>query len=122
MMVPGGEKYYYVGFMAMKIEEALVNKRKALIMGKPSVYGLERIIKDHHHHHNRNDEVHVKNIKRSFLMIGDNLVTDIQLGKNGEIDTALMLTGVTNIDDKDDAESIERVKPTYVLKSLSELF
>jgi ribonucleotide monophosphatase NagD (HAD superfamily) len=43
------------------------------------------------------------------------------LGKNGDIDTALMLTGVTNIMDKDDVESIERIKPTYVLKSLSEL-
>jgi ribonucleotide monophosphatase NagD (HAD superfamily) len=52
-----------------------VNKRKALIMGKPSVYGLHRIIKDHHSH--RTDEEHIKDIKRSFLMIGDNLVTDI---------------------------------------------
>lgn len=63
------------------------------MIGKPGVYGLETILRDHHSY----DEINKEDIKKRFLMIGDNLLTDILLGKNGNIDCALMLTGVTNI-------------------------
>lgn len=51
------------------------------------------------------------------LMTGDRLETDIQMGLNAGMDTALTLTGAT-----DEAELTESdIEPTYVIRRLSDL-
>lgn len=56
--------------------------------------------------------------KENILMIGDNYETDIQSGIQSNIDTLMVLTGVTN------RKSLEKfdVKPTYCLNNLTEWF
>lgn len=55
--------------------------------------------------------------KSDVLIVGDRLDTDILLGLNTGVDTALVLTGVTRPGDK----RIDEYKPTYVVNTLSEL-
>lgn len=50
------------------------------------------------------------------LMIGDKYETDIQVGINAGMDTLMVLTGVTQLDDL----RLVADKPTYVLNDLSE--
>lgn len=54
--------------------------------------------------------------RQEVLMIGDNYDTDIMAGINSEIDTLLVMTGVTQ------ANQIEEItiKPTYIRQSLEE--
>ena len=54
-------------------------------------------------------------------MIGDNLHTDMMFAKNCMIDSALVMTGVTKADKESDLKRISKVRPTYVLQSLSEI-
>ena len=51
------------------------------------------------------------------LIIGDRLSTDIAMGKNCGISTALVLTGVTNLEDLKTVE----MQPDYVFKSVGDL-
>jgi len=51
------------------------------------------------------------------LMVGDRLETDILLGKNSGLKTALVLTGVTSINDL----ALQDIVPDYVLTTLDEL-
>ena len=66
----------------------------AKIMGKPDIYGFNLLRKQHS----------LENIPiDKFLMVGDNLSTDILFGNKCGIDTLLVLSGVTN------AAKIERL-------------
>jgi len=47
-------------------------------------------------------------------MIGDNLMTDILFGNNAQIDTLLVLTGIS----KREEIVPSKVKPTYVMEEL----
>lgn len=53
------------------------------------------------------------------LMVGDRLATDIQMAINAGIDSALVLTGDSQLSDLEQLEDIS--KPTYVLQGLSSL-
>jgi ribonucleotide monophosphatase NagD (HAD superfamily) len=59
--------------------------------------------------------------QKDFLIIGDNLFTDILFGKNSGMDTALVLTGTTHLDNPKHLENVLRIEPTYVVESLSDL-
>ena len=52
-------------------------------------------------------------------MVGDNLQTDIKFGLNCGVDTALVLSGVT---DRNMLEKEEAIKPKYVFDSVVDLF
>ena len=78
------------------------------IVGKPSTFMFELICSDH-------------NIldKSRVLMMGDNLQTDIKFGLNCGIDTAVVLSGIT---DRDMLEEEDAPKPKYVFNSIVDLF
>lgn len=54
--------------------------------------------------------------KDNVLMIGDNYDTDIMAGMNMEMDTLLVLTGITN---REDLKIVSK-QPTYIVESLSQ--
>lgn len=54
--------------------------------------------------------------KQDVVMVGDNLLTDIQAGMNAELDTLLVLTGVAT---ETEVEKLVR-KPTEVIKNLTD--
>jgi len=56
--------------------------------------------------------------KEKILIIGDRLDTDISLGNNANIDTALVLTGVSKIEDVQISQKVGGPIPTYILDSL----
>lgn len=85
--------------------EGATGKKIDLVIGKPSPYTAKMALK-------------VLNLnKTQCLMVGDRLETDILMGKQAGVHTALVLTGVTRLTD------IKRVsyEPDYVLKSVSDL-
>lgn len=51
------------------------------------------------------------------LFIGDRLDTDIAFANNGNIDSVLVLTGISQVEDC----KREDIYPTYVLNSLGDL-
>ena len=51
-----------------------------------------------------------------LLLIGDRLETDIKMGNDFGIDTALVMTGVKNY-----LNGNSEVKPTYVFNSINDL-
>lgn len=82
--------------------ETATGKKPDIIIGKPNPWILELALK-------------LNNLeKQDVLIIGDRLDTDILLGVKSGVDTLLVLTGVSSIDD------IERlnITPTYVAKDL----
>lgn len=54
--------------------------------------------------------------KEDVLIVGDNLETDISLGINAGVDTLLVLTGVTSMEDLENST----IQPTYVVSTLDE--
>eukprot|EP00826_Nyctotherus_ovalis_P046745 TRINITY_DN5318_c0_g1_i12.p1 TRINITY_DN5318_c0_g1~~TRINITY_DN5318_c0_g1_i12.p1 ORF type:complete len:158 (+),score=43.61 TRINITY_DN5318_c0_g1_i12:589-1062(+) len=56
--------------------------------------------------------------KSRILVIGDRLDTDIELGRNAGVDSALVLTGVGIMEDVENAEKLGNALPTYILNSL----
>ncbi|KAF8752214.1 phosphatase [Rhizoctonia solani] len=56
---------------------------------------------------------------KKTLMIGDRLDTDIQFGKNGGLDTLLVLSGVTHLSDISGSNA-SPVIPDYVVSSLGD--
>ncbi len=101
--VEGGEIPDCAGMMGAI--EGVTLQRPELICGKPSpemlAVALERM----------NLPV------EQCLMIGDRLETDIQMGIDLHIDTALVLTGITT----KDMLATSLVKPTHVLESVADL-
>ena len=78
-----------------------------LVMGKPSSHVFDLICDEH----NISD-------KSKVLMVGDSLGTDILLGINCGIDTALVLTGITT---KEMLSKSSNSSPTYVLDSIADI-
>jgi NagD protein len=84
---------------------AATGKRPEVIVGKPSTVMMEVILS-------------LLEVRASdCLIIGDRLSTDIAMGKNSGISTALVLTGVTKREDL--KNSI--VHPDYVLESIRDV-
>ncbi len=78
------------------------------IFGKPYPEGIQQILKAFSCHKNK------------AVIIGDRLDTDILCGKNAKINTAIVLTGVTQ---KKDVRNLSPEKmPDYVLNDLSDIF
>jgi 4-nitrophenyl phosphatase len=81
---------------------ACSDRRPDFIAGKPNPYILETALK-------------INDLgKDEILIVGDRLDTDIMLGVNAGVDTLLVLTGVSRVED------IEKtgISPTYVAKDL----
>ena len=85
--------------------EAVTGQKVEVIVGKPSSIMVEVILNV------------MKLRPQDCLIIGDRLSTDITMGKNSGIHTALVLTGVTNLADLKKA----KIKPDYVFESIGEL-
>lgn len=86
------------------------------MLGKPNRFAFDLLIQDHI------GDVYTDEMKDKFLMIGDNLNTDIKFGKEIGIDTALVFTGITRENDESDQKRIDTIKPTFIAKDCRELF
>lgn len=85
--------------------EGATGKPIDLVIGKPSSITL-------------NIAKHILGVDETkCLMIGDRIETDVLMGYQAGMDTALVLTGVTQQEDIAKAEA----KPTYVLNSIKDL-
>ena len=84
--------------------EKRTHKKLEQHFGKPSVFMFEEI--------KRRLKVDLKNV----LLIGDRLETDIALGNNFGIDTALVSTGIKNFNDHKNG-----LQPSYKINSVADL-
>lgn len=85
--------------------EACTNTRVEAVMGKPSRYMTDAVL-------------HLVQLPASrCLMTGDRLETDIQMGLNVGMATALTLTGATSRE----MVTSSVIQPTFVIESLSDL-
>lgn len=89
----------------IQILENLTNRKLEKYFGKPSELIAEEIL-------NR-----LKLERSKCILIGDRLDTDILLANNNNIDSALVLSGVTR---KEQVNS-SPIKPTYILNSIADL-
>lgn len=87
--------------------EGTTGKKVEKILGKPSKIIIEIALK----------KMHVKN-PQDCLIVGDRLETDIKMGIENNLQTALVLSGVTN---KKYLKN-NSIKPKFILKNISELF
>lgn len=101
--VPGGGQPDAAAMIAAI--EASTNVEVEAVVGKPSHYTAEAIL----------DLVQVP--AGSCLMVGDRLETDVLMGLNAGMHAALTLTGATT----EAALTAAAIRPTYVVKGLSEL-
>ena len=85
--------------------EATTGRRVEMVAGKPSRHILEAAV------------ARLGVPMARCLMVGDRLATDIVMGRQAGIDTALVLTGVTTREMLAQSE----VQPTYVLESVAEV-
>ena len=76
------------------------------LVGKPSHFPLEHIL---------NEQVG----KKDCIMIGDNIDTDILFGVKNEIDTGLVMTGVTDLKLLEKKKEEGAKMPTYFMENLS---
>jgi NagD protein len=101
--VPGGGQPDAAAMIAAI--EACTGKKVEAIVGKPSTYMAEAILRM------------VNLPPESCIMIGDRLETDVLLGVNAGMASALTLSGATT-----EAElTSSTTKPTYVLHQLADL-
>jgi 4-nitrophenyl phosphatase len=106
----------FIGTFYRALAKCLGNPREPSYMGKPSSYAFDEIYKNHF------SDQDIEKVREKTIMLGDNLFTDVQFGKNAKISTALMLTGCTKLSNEIDVQHIKNVKPDYVLNTLSEIF
>lgn len=85
--------------------EKLTNRKLEISFGKPSRLIIERAL----------NKLNLP--KKECLIIGDRVETDIAMGNYHDIDSALVLSGVTPFYEKDGKE----IEPTYVIKDISNL-
>ncbi len=85
--------------------EGVTGNDVEVITGKPSGQMLEAAL----------DRLDVK--KENCILLGDRLETDIKMGSDYGVHTALVLSGVTDREDLKDSS----IDPTFVLKDVSEL-
>ncbi len=91
------------GSIVSAIETA--SGKKPIVTGKPSAFITELIVK----------QLKVK--PHEILIVGDNLRTDILMGLNGGMKTALVLTGAST---RDDIEKFN-IFPDYIFNSIVDL-
>ncbi len=101
--VPGGGQPDAAAMIAAI--EACTNTRVEAVVGKPSAYMAETILRL------------AERPPAACIMIGDRLETDVLMGLNAGMAGALALTGATSETDLADSS----IKPTYVLHALSDL-
>ena len=101
--VPGGGEPDCAAIIAAI--EACTGARVEAVVGKPSTYMIEAAL-------------HLMDLPAAdCLMTGDRLETDILMGREAGMSTALPLTGAT----PESALAGSPVKPTYVLRRLGDL-
>jgi phosphoglycolate/pyridoxal phosphate phosphatase family enzyme len=101
--VPGGGEPDAAAVIAAV--EACTNTMVEAVVGKPSNYMTAAIL-------------NILKIEPSrCLMTGDRLETDVQMGINAGMDTALTLTGATTIE----TAQASTIHPTYIIHGLNEL-
>lgn len=101
--VPGGGQPDAAAMIAAI--EACTGMQVEAVVGKPSVYMAEAVLQ------------RLGVAAGDCLMTGDRLETDVLMGVNAGMDTALVLTGAT------DEAAVHRspIRPTYVVRHLGEL-
>jgi len=102
--VPGGGQPDAAAVIAAL--EACTGRRVEAVVGKPSAHMSRAVL-------NR-----LRLPPQACLVVGDRLETDIRLGREAGMPTALVLTGATGMD----ALAHAVITPTFVLHRLSELF
>lgn len=100
--IDGGEIPDCAGMMGAI--EGVTGKRPELICGKPSPQMLTAALRQ------------LQLSADQCLMVGDRLETDIQMGISLNIDTALVLTGITTLE----SLGLSHIEPTYILKSIAD--
>ncbi len=101
--VPGGGEPDCASIIAAI--EACTNTRVEAVVGKPSHYMIEAAL-------------NLMNLPAAdCLMTGDRLETDVHMGYEAGMSTALMMTGVTS----ESALAASSIQPTYVLHQLGDL-
>mmetsp|Transcript_15217 Transcript_15217/g.17233 ORF Transcript_15217/g.17233 Transcript_15217/m.17233 type:complete len:302 (+) Transcript_15217:191-1096(+) len=80
------------------------------IVGKPNPGFLERIL------------IKYKFKKEETIMIGDRLDTDVLFGNSCGVDTALVLSGASSLEDVASLTENDARSPNYVKQNLSQLF
>ena len=81
--------------------------RKATIVGKPNSFCIDLVLEQH-------------DVSRDkILFVGDNLQTDIMFANKSNIDSLLVLTGVTDPEDLEkELKEEESGVPTYIARDL----
>ncbi|XP_078096358.1 glycerol-3-phosphate phosphatase [Mustelus asterias] len=97
----------------VKAVEAAAN-RTAHVIGKPSVYMFECLVKEHSIDPSRT------------VMVGDRLDTDILMGSNCGLRTILTLTGVSSLEEakahqESDSSDRHKLVPSYYVDSVADL-
>jgi HAD superfamily hydrolase (TIGR01457 family) len=103
--IPGEKQYFpHTGLINSVITS--VTKKKPHIIGKPSLYFFKEVQK------------RAPTRQNNYCIVGDNVLTDIAFGKNCNIPSFLVMTGVTQ------KEEIEKslIKPDKIIKTLMDLF
>ncbi|XP_067859094.1 glycerol-3-phosphate phosphatase [Heptranchias perlo] len=100
------------GCLVKAVEAA--SKRTAHVIGKPSAFMFECVVKEHGVDPSRT------------VMVGDRLDTDILMGSNCGLRTILTLTGVSTLEEAiahRDSDSVDRHKlvPNYYVDSVADL-
>lgn len=107
--LPGG--VFAPGCGSFVASVAVATGRKPIIMGKPSPYAIDLVLK-------------AKGIRpERSLMIGDRCDTDISFGNVTQMKTLLVLTGVTNRELLQEfiKEKKEELLPTYYTPAIADL-
>ena len=88
--VDGDSRYMVdVGAILQMLETA--SQRNAIAVGKPGTMAFDVIVRDHFPTKTPEE---IKELLPQFLMVGDNLETDIQFANSVSIDSCLVFTGV----------------------------
>jgi phosphoglycolate/pyridoxal phosphate phosphatase family enzyme len=101
--VPGGGQPDAASIIAAI--EACTNKPCEAIVGKPSIHMTNAVLNV------------LQMPPERCIMTGDRLETDVQLGLNAGMATALVLTGATTLRDAEDSP----IKPHFILHDLGDL-
>ena len=102
--LPGGASMPDAGSM-IKMIEAATGGATPLVLGKPNRGIIDSVIEKY------------GAAPEEMLMVGDRLYTDMMLGRNAGIDTALVLTGEATLEDLKNSD----VEPTYVFDSVADM-
>ena len=90
--------------------------RSADRIGKPETHAFKAILRDHF-----KDQA-ISELTDKFMMVGDNMESDILFGKNNSIDSCLVFTGVQKMPSSKEEYNhmIENLKPTFMCYNLDE--